>query len=764
MSGIELATAYVTLTVDGSQIPKDVDKHFRGIERQARDTGKRSGAGIADGMQGSMLGGVKGMASKVFAPLMAIGAAAKVGEAIGTFITGAVDEAREAQKVSAITNQIVKATGGASKITAKQVGDLAEAISRKTGVDDEAIQSSANLLLTFKQVRNEAGKGNDIFSRATAAAQDMAAAGFGDANSAAKMLGKALNDPLKGITALGRAGVTFTDGQKKQIKALVESGDTLKAQKIIMREVESQVGGTAAASATAGDKMRVAWGNFKEDVGTKLLPVLDKFANWFTTTGLPAVERFGGWITGSLWPALEKGWKTIFPGVQDALKTLGGALGGNGIEWKKVGDFITQKVVPVLATFIRYYLPMLAAQWRVVIEVLKAAWRAFTTGVGIVNSFVRFGLWAFGKFLDSAVAAFGWIPGIGDKLRAAKKKFDTFAAGVNAALARIDDQHVKVRVDLSTNKAYQSQRAGERAAYGKAYGGPIPGSSPHRRADNIPIMATAGEFMQPVDTVDFYGLDAMEAIRKKTATIITEGYARGGLIIDPEFPSAGAAYAAGRAGVQSIANANGAALYKKMLAAQTAASGGVGAPTTKGVHGWQKQWSWLHKAWPSAVLTSAYRPGAITSSGNRSYHSMGRAIDVTPSMGIFNLIKKAFGSSIKELIYSPAGGAQVKNGRNYFYTGAVRAQHFNHVHWAMADGGLVQPIKPALYDQGGILPPTPPGTFLPVQNRTGRDEYVTKAPPAQGMSDEQFQRLFRGMISELRQMGTAGLISLGGAR
>ena len=32
------------------------------------------------------------------------------------------------------------------------------------------------------------------------------------------MLGKALNDPVKGITALGRAGVTFTDEQKKQIK------------------------------------------------------------------------------------------------------------------------------------------------------------------------------------------------------------------------------------------------------------------------------------------------------------------------------------------------------------------------------------------------------------------------------------------------------------------------------------------------------------------------------------------------------------------
>ena len=114
----------------------------------------------------------------------------------------------------------------------------------------------------YDPVSNEAGDGAQVFDRATAAAADLSAAGFGSMDGAAKMLGKALNDPEAGLTALGRAGVTFTDQQKEQIKTLVESGDTLGAQKIILGEVESQVGGTAAASATAGEKISVAFGNF----------------------------------------------------------------------------------------------------------------------------------------------------------------------------------------------------------------------------------------------------------------------------------------------------------------------------------------------------------------------------------------------------------------------------------------------------------------------------------------------------------------------
>jgi acid phosphatase family membrane protein YuiD len=85
------------------------------------------------------------------------------------------DAAAESAKIGALTQAAISSTGGAAKITADQVGDLATAISNKTGVDDEAIQSGANLLLTFTNVRNEAGKGNDIFNQTTAIMTDMAA-------------------------------------------------------------------------------------------------------------------------------------------------------------------------------------------------------------------------------------------------------------------------------------------------------------------------------------------------------------------------------------------------------------------------------------------------------------------------------------------------------------------------------------------------------------------------------------------------------------
>lgn len=238
---------------------------------------------MGKGLSGGFLPSIKGLMGPV-AALFAVGA-------VVGFFKSANAEARESQKVGALTTQVIKTTGGVAKITAGQVGDLAMAISNKTGIDDEAIQHGANLLLTFKNVRNEVGKGSDIFNRATAAAADLSASGFGDLAGSSKQLGKALNDPIKGITALGRAGVTFSEGQKKQIAGFVKAGDMLSAQKIIMGEVESQVGGAAAASATAGEKLSTTWGNLKEQVGTALLPAID--------TAMTAVSGFLGGVMES---------------------------------------------------------------------------------------------------------------------------------------------------------------------------------------------------------------------------------------------------------------------------------------------------------------------------------------------------------------------------------------------------------------------------------------------------------------------------------
>jgi phage-related minor tail protein len=101
-------------------------------------------------------------------------------------------------------------------------------------------------------------------------------------------LGKALQDPTKGLSALGRAGVTFTDEQKKMIAGMQESGDLLGAQKVVLKAVETQVGGTAAATATGADKMNVAFGQTQEAVGNALLPILEKL--------LPILTELAGFI------------------------------------------------------------------------------------------------------------------------------------------------------------------------------------------------------------------------------------------------------------------------------------------------------------------------------------------------------------------------------------------------------------------------------------------------------------------------------------
>lgn len=218
-------------------------------------------------------------------------ALAGIGVSAGYMASRFVSAAYESQKVMKQTEAILKATGEAAGLTAKEIGTLATTLSNKTGIDDEQIQTSMNMLLTFKQVRNEAGKGNDVFNRASALMLDLANV-FGSTDSAAMQLGKALSDPVKGISALRRAGVNFSESQKEQIKALVESGKTLEAQKVILAEVESQVGGTAAATATSMDRMRVAIGNTEEALGTLLLPAVEGFANLMTSKLLPAVQSF----------------------------------------------------------------------------------------------------------------------------------------------------------------------------------------------------------------------------------------------------------------------------------------------------------------------------------------------------------------------------------------------------------------------------------------------------------------------------------------
>jgi cell wall-associated NlpC family hydrolase len=275
------------LTVAEQQAARGAKQLDDGLDRAGKSTGRLRAAvgGLGTGLKtglGFLLGG---------------GIVAGLGSLFSA--------ADESAKIGRLTENAIRATGGAAKVTAEQVGDLAEAISNKTGVDDEAIQSGENLLLTFRNIRNEAGKGNDVFNQATGLVNDMSVAMGTDLNSAALTVGKALNDPIKGITALGRAGVQFTEQQKDQIRTLVESGHTLEAQKIILRELAGEFGGAAEAAGTPFDKLKVTLGNVAEEVGGFLIPVISGAANFIMDDLIPAVRDGAEWAGDHFGPAIH---------------------------------------------------------------------------------------------------------------------------------------------------------------------------------------------------------------------------------------------------------------------------------------------------------------------------------------------------------------------------------------------------------------------------------------------------------------------------
>ena len=221
------------------------------------------------------------------------------------FLGGAVDAARESNRIAAQTEQVIKTTGGAANVSSRDVANLAGHISKLAGVDDEAVQSGENLLLTFTNVRNEVGRGNDIFNQATQITTDMSAALGQDMKSSAIQVGKALNDPIKGVTALQRVGVSFTQQQKDQIKTLVESGRTLDAQKLILGELNKEFGGAAQAGATNADRLNVTLGNLQESVGNALVPILDHLAGGLNVlvgafAALPGPVQAGIVVLGGL--------------------------------------------------------------------------------------------------------------------------------------------------------------------------------------------------------------------------------------------------------------------------------------------------------------------------------------------------------------------------------------------------------------------------------------------------------------------------------
>ena len=195
---------------------------------------------------------------------------------IGAFLVKAAKGAEEARQANQKLGNVLSSMGFAE--ATDRVAAFAESLEKTVAVDADVIKATQTVLATFSGLTKTVNEAGGAFDRATVAALDLAAAGFGTAEGNAVQLGKALQDPIKGLAALAKSGVSFTESEQGKIKALVESNQLLAAQDIILRGIEKQVGGTAAASASSFDKMRFSLAGIADTFGEMVLPAIDKFA------------------------------------------------------------------------------------------------------------------------------------------------------------------------------------------------------------------------------------------------------------------------------------------------------------------------------------------------------------------------------------------------------------------------------------------------------------------------------------------------------
>lgn len=275
----------------------------------------------------------------------ALGAAAAGTAALGTSLSLVVNEAMNAELVLAQLDAVLTSTNGAAGVTREMALGIADSLSTMTRYEDDAILAGENLLLTFTNI------GKDIFPEATQTMLDMSTALGIDLESAATMLGKSLQDPILGVTALRRVGVNFSDDQMKLIKTLVETGNALEAKRMILAELQTEFGGSARAAGEtfAGqlDILKNTLSNVGEEIGMALLPSIkdlagelltfvqsDQFQEWVKTVTnwiqneLPrAIQTAQEFWNNDLKPMIDETWlfirNDLLPAFQEIVKILG---------------------------------------------------------------------------------------------------------------------------------------------------------------------------------------------------------------------------------------------------------------------------------------------------------------------------------------------------------------------------------------------------------------------------------------------------------
>jgi hypothetical protein len=294
------------------------DESGQSLQRAGRDA-ESAGARI------SRMGALAASAAASFAVLAA-----------GATLRSAIREQELMQRNLLRTDALIKATGASAGFSARELHEEAKSLARATLQSTEGVQQAQQILLTFRSVTG------DTFTRATELAADLATVTGGGLTGAMTQLGKALEDPVQGINAMTRSGVSFTEQQKETIKSMVETGRQAEAQKLILDELARQYGGVSRAEAQslagAQDTLAQATQEAKIklaemlNLGPTFTVMINDMAASVDATG----DSFGGFesevtlfadITLGVLGTFSDGVATVFRTVSATMKTAGQGIG-----------------------------------------------------------------------------------------------------------------------------------------------------------------------------------------------------------------------------------------------------------------------------------------------------------------------------------------------------------------------------------------------------------------------------------------------------
>ena len=236
-------------------ITLDTSEYKKGINEAQKSTKSFSSnfSKLTKGLGGALLkGGAIGLG---------ITAVTKGLQALSKTVKESIKVWEDASAQQKKLGQTLKATGADAWTTTEELNAMADAYQKATNYSSDDITKMQTVLLGFKNVSQ------DTFQSASDAILDMAEVMGMDLVSATQTVGKALDDPINGLGSLSRQGFKFSEAEKELIQNLVEAGESAKAQKIILDELNTTYGGASKAGVKASTQLKNAWKDVVKELG-----------------------------------------------------------------------------------------------------------------------------------------------------------------------------------------------------------------------------------------------------------------------------------------------------------------------------------------------------------------------------------------------------------------------------------------------------------------------------------------------------------------